>query len=404
MAQDREVLAGLMDRNERGTNEIYFDNSATTRPYKEVCDVVAETMYGEYGNASSLHRRGLCAERILQGARETVAGALSARADEITFTSGGTESANLAILGVTAAVRGRHVITTPIEHPCVRNPFLQLEKNGYEVTWLQVDENGFVDLDHLERALREDTALVSVMHVNNEVGSIAPLEEISRLVRQRSPRAVLMADAVQSFGKLPLRADWCDVLTVSAHKIHGPKGIGALYLKKGTRIRPILFGGGQENNLRPGTENIPAIAGFAEAVRLTFAGREEKMRHVAAVKNHLAEGIVKTIPDTVINNQAFEKSAPSILNVSFLGVRSETLLHFLEERGISVSSGSACSSNKPELSHVLLAMGCQKNRIDSAIRFSFCAKNTLEEADRCLAVLREVVPQIRETVRYRGQR
>ncbi len=400
----QQIKAGQTGPAEQDSNEIYFDNSATTRPYQEVCRVVADTMYGEYGNASSLHRRGLRAERILQGARETLAGALSARTDEITFTSGGTESANLAIFGVTAAVRGRHVVTTPIEHPCVRNPFLQLEKNGYEVTWLRVDENGFADLAHLERSLREDTALVSVMHVNNEVGSVAPLEEIARLVRRKSPRAVLMADAVQSFGKLPLRADWCDVLTMSAHKIHGPKGVGALYLKKGTRFRPTLFGGGQENNLRPGTENIPAIAGFAEAVRLTFAGREEKMRHVAAVKDYLAEGIVKTIPDTVINNQAFDKSAPHILNVSFLGVRSETLLHFLEERGIFVSSGSACSSNKPELSHVLLAMGCEKNRIDSAIRFSFCADNTIEEAGRCLAVLREVVPQIRKTVRYRGQR
>ncbi len=369
--------------------EIYFDNSATTRPYREVCEIMAQTAFENYGNPSSLHKKGMEAEGVVKGARSTIAKKLGAREDEIYFTSGGTENANTAIFGAVSASRKKHIITTEGEHPCVLEPIRQLEKKGYEVTYLPLDKNGFPSMEVLQDMVNENTALVCMMHVNNEVGAITDIEAAGKIIKRKNPETLFFADCVQSFCKIPVKAAWCDMLSISGHKIHGPKGIGALYVKKGVRLIPHTYGGGQEKNLRPGTENVPAIAGLAEASELNTGF------NAADVKKHLAERILSEIPNTVINNQDFEKSADYILNISFPGARSEVILHFLESKGVYVSSGSACSSNKPGKSHVLTAMGLDNKIIDSSIRFSFCSDNTIEEADKTVEILKEVLPNIR---------
>ena len=369
--------------------EIYFDNSATTRPYREVCDCMAETAYEIYGNPSSLHRKGMEAENVIKAARKIIAEKIGCRTDEIYFTSGGTENANTAIFGCLSASRKRHIITTAAEHPCVLEPFRKLEKDGYEVTYLPLDKNGFPDADALEKSVCEDTALVCMMHVNNEVGAVTDIANMGKIIKRKNPEALFFADCVQSFCKIPVTAAWCDMISMSSHKIHGPKGVGALYIKKGTRIHPRVFGGGQEKNIRPGTENVPAIAGFGKAAEMTCGFKD------SGVKHRLAERIISEIPDTVINNTDFENSADYILNVSFPGARSEVILHFLESKEIYVSSGSACSSNKPGKSHVLTAMGLDNRIVDSSIRFSFCDSNTTDEADAVVDALKEVLPNIR---------
>ena len=369
--------------------EIYFDNSATTRPYREVCDRMAEVAFEVYGNPSSLHTKGMEAEHILKDARAVIAGKIGCRPDEIYFTSGGTENANTAIFGSVSASRKNHIITTKGEHPCVLEPFKKLEKDGYRVTYISLDENGFPDCDELADSVCEDTALVCMMHVNNEVGAICDLEKMGRIIKRKNPETKFFADCVQSFCKIPVNAAWCDMISISGHKIHGPKGIGALYVKKGVRLHPRVFGGGQEKNMRPGTENVPAIAGLGCAVSMNPGFKDN------GVKKYMAERILSEIPNTFVNNADFENSADYILNVSFPGARSEVILHFLESKGVFVSSGSACSSNKPGKSHVLTAMGLDNKRIDSSIRFSFCSDNTIEEADRAIEVLKEVLPNVR---------
>lgn len=369
--------------------DIYFDNSATTRPYREVCNVMADTAYEFYGNPSSLHTKGIEAEKILISARKTIAEKIKCRPDELFFTSGGTENANTAIFGVVSASRKKHIITTAGEHPCVLEPIKKLERDGYSVTYLPLDNNGFPDLKALEEAVCEDTALVCMMHVNNEVGAITDIEKAGKIIKKKNPETVFFADCVQSFCKIPIVSSWCDMISISSHKIHGPKGVGALFIKKGTHFKPRVFGGGQEKNVRPGTENVPGIAGFETAVKLIsgFTATD--------VKGHLSERIINEIPKAFVNNTDFENSAGYILNISFPGARSEVILHFLEQKGIYVSSGSACSSNKPGKSHVLTAMGLDNGRIDSSIRFSFSSFNTIEEADAVVEALKAVLPQIR---------
>lgn len=365
----------------------YLDNSATTAVCRAAADKAYEMMTACWGNPSSLHTAGFEAEREMEAARSAVAGLLGAAPDTLTFTSGGTEANNLAIFGAAAAkVRGgRHIVTTAMEHPSVAAACGQLEKEGWEVTRLAPDGSGCVPLSALEAALRLDTMLVSMMLVNNETGAILPVEEAAPLVRRLAPRALLHCDAVQAFGKLPIRVRPMDVdlLTVSGHKIHAPKGCGALYVKKGVRILPRAFGGGQERGLRPGTEATPAIAAFGAAAAAVpeLAGQRARFEELMS---RLLAGLERQ-GEILLHRPA--RHAPYILNLSVPGIRSETLLHFLAQRGVYVSSGSACSRGKS--SPVLAALGLPPAEIDSALRVSLSRDNDEEDIDRFLAGVEE---------------
>ena len=379
--------------------EIYFDNSSTTAPYDEVVRTVADTMTDTYGNPSSLHRMGKNAEDLMENCRRVVAKSIGAAADEIIFTSGGTESDNAAIIGYCTANKrkGNKIITSKTEHPAVTESFKFLESQGFEAVYLDVDSQGKIDLEMLERELDDNTLLVSIMHVNNETGTIQPIGEIAAMVHATG--AVFHVDAVQSYGKerIDVKKLGADLLTVSAHKVHGPRGIGALFVKKGVRVAPIIHGGGQERNLRSSTENLPAIAGFAKAAEIMMENFEDDVAKMNAVKTRLADAICDSLDDIIINSP--QDGACSVLNVSFVGVKSEVLLHVLEDKGIYVSSGSACSSHKKGRSHVLTAMGVKDKVIDSALRFSFCGANTPDEADNVAEVLKNQVPVLRRIMR-----
>jgi cysteine desulfurase len=376
---------------------IYLDNSATTRPYEEVIRTVGHHMEETYGNPSSLHRRGLQGEKAVKKARQQIAGALQCTDNRIVFTSGGTESDNLAVFGVAAAYgrRGKHIVTSQIEHPAVLEACRKLEQQGYVVDYLPVDEWGTVSPDELSQAVDGQTILVSLMHVNNEVGTIQPIRDISAAKGQ----SLLHLDCVQSFGKLPLAADDADLISISGHKIHGPKGIGALYAAKHVRLIPQIVGGGQENGLRSGTENVPGIAGFGLAAEMAVSNMDHRSTMVGQLKKYLEDGIRDRIPDIVINSPTW--SSPYILNISFLGTRGEVLLHQLEQDGIYVSTGAACSSNKKGKSHVLLAMGRTEKEIDGALRFSFSEFNTVEQMDQVLDRLNAAVTKFRKLGSFR---
>ena len=376
---------------------VYLDNSATTRILPEVAAVMRQVMADSFGNPSSPHRLGLEAERVLHTARRMLAGACGAREAEIFFTSGGTEANNLALKGAALrrVRRGRHLVTTKIEHASVLQACRALEKQGFTVTFLEVDSCGLVDPEQVTAALRPDTVLVSVMHVNNEAGAVQPIAEIGRLLKSRHSGIIFHVDAVQSLGKLPVHpAGWCaDLVSFSAHKIHGPKGTGALFCREGLELEPLFHGGGQEKGVRPGTENVAGIAGFGAAVRLCAERREENQVHLAALRQRLLCGILAQIPDTACNGPA--AAAPHIASVTFKGVNGEVLMHALEERGIFVSTGSACHSRRPEPSHVLLSMGVAEKDIASTLRFSFSPENTMEEIDYALEQLAELAASLR---------
>lgn len=376
--------------------EIYLDNSATTRPYDSVCQKVADVMINNYGNPSSLHRLGISAEKEIKQAKEIIAETLGARPDEIYFTSGGTESNNLAIMGVCSASRGKHIIASGIEHPATLNTFNHLEEKGYRVDYIPVDNRGIVNLAEFEEMLSPDTAVVSVMLVNNEIGSVQPIAKMAQIIRNRCPKAYLHVDAVQGYCKIPFsqRELGADLISISGHKIHGPKGMGALYIKKGTKLAPIIFGGGQQNNIRPGTENVPGIAGLGLAAKECYSKMKTAVPEMNALKKRLAEGLQSRIENIRVNTP--EISAPHILNVSFEGARSEIILHSLENDGIFVSSGSACSSHKKEPSYVLTAIGLTPKLIDGSIRFSMSEFTTKEEIDKVVAVLAELIPRLRK--------
>ena len=382
-------------------NTIYLDNSATTQPYKEVADLVSEVMYNNFANPSSLHTLGMNAEKLVRDARSRVAKLLGADEAEIFFTSGGTESDNTAILGFARAnkKRGMHIITTSVEHPAVSEAICRLECEGFSVTRLKTDKNCNIDLAELENALKSDTILVCIMHVNNEVGSIFPIEKLKSVMKSKSPKAALFTDAVQSFGKLEIKPGkiGVDMLSASGHKIHGPKGVGILYIRKSLIINPILYGGHQQSNLRSGTENTSGIAGFALASEMIYNGLAQKQASIEKCKTRLKQRILSEIENTVLNSP--EGSLCNILNISFPGVRSEILLHSLERHGIFVSGGSACSSNKPQPSQTLTAMGKSAKEIDSAIRFSFSEFNTTDEMDFVCECLKKEVAEIRKYVR-----
>ncbi|MGN8630101.1 cysteine desulfurase family protein [Blautia sp. HCP3S3_G3] len=383
--------------------EAYFDNSATTRCYEAVKDIVVKTMTEDFGNPSAMHKKGVEAENYVKESARILAGLMKVPEKEILFTSGGTESNNLALIGGAMANRrsGNHIITTTVEHAAVGQPAAYLEEQGFEVTYLPVDERGVVKLDALQEALRPDTILVSTMYVNNEVGSVMPIEQIGKLVHEKSPKALFHVDAIQAFGKYRIypRKLGIDLMSVSAHKIHGPKGVGFLYISEKAKVQPQILGGGQQNGMRSGTDNVPGIAGLGVAAKEIYAHFDENIEHLYQLKEHLAEGLL-SMDDVRINGMAVREGAPQILSASFTGIRSEVLLHTLEDREVYVSAGSACSSHKRKASGTLTAMGLPKEQKESTVRFSFSEENTLEEVDYCLGVLKEVLPMLRRYARH----
>lgn len=383
--------------------EAYFDNSATTRCCREVADIVVKTMTEDFGNPSAMHTKGVEAEQYVKKSAETIARLLKVTPKEILFTSGGTESDNLALFGAAEANKrsGNHIITTSVEHAAVGQPIERLEQMGYEVTILPVDERGVVKMDALEAALRPDTILVSTMYVNNEVGAVMPVEEIGKLVHEKSPKALYHVDAIQAFGKYRIypKKLGIDLLAVSSHKIHGPKGVGFLYISDKAKVQPQILGGGQQNGMRSGTDNVPGIAGLGVAAEQIYTDFDKKVEHLYQLKERLAQGLLE-LPDVLLNGMELREGAPQILSASFLGIRSEVLLHTLEERQIYVSAGSACSSHKRKASGTLSAMGMPAKQKESTLRFSFSEENTFEEVDYCLEVLREAVPMLRRYARH----
>ncbi len=382
--------------------EVYFDNAATTKIIPEVREIMLKTMDEDYGNPSSMHLKGVEAENYVRNARNSIAKQLKCESKEIIFTSGGTESNNLALLGLALANKrvGNHIITTGIEHASVYNPVLYLQELGFEVTFLKVDAHGKVDLDHLRESLRDDTILVSTMAVNNEIGAVEPIEEIAAIIKQYNKehdRQILYhVDAIQAFGKrviYPKRVG-IDAMSMSGHKIHGPKGSGALFVDSKVKIKPVLYGGGQEKGMRSGTENTAAIAGMGKATEIMYARLEDNNEKMQAVKDALIAGATKI--EGVTDNSG---ESPHIASLSFRGVRSEVLLHALEDKGIYVSAGSACSSNHPAISGVLQAIGLDKDLLESTLRFSFCEYNTVEEAEYTVKVLEEILPLLRKFTR-----
>ena len=378
--------------------EAYFDNSATTRCFEEVKDIVVKTMMEDFGNPSAMHQKGVDAERYVKESATILAQILKVTDKEILFTSGGTESNNLALIGGALANKrsGNHIITTAVEHAAVSQPVAFLQEQGFEVTILPVDEHGVVKLDALEKALRPDTILVSTMMVNNETGAVMPVEKIGAMIQEKCPKALYHVDAIQAFGKYRIypKKMGIDLLAVSGHKIHGPKGIGFLYINEKVKIIPQILGGGQQSGMRSGTDNVPGIAGLGVAAAQIYENLDENVEQMYQLKEHIAEGLSE-IEDIRINGMPLREGAPQILSISVMGVRSEVLLHALEDKGIYISAGSACSSHKRKPSATLSAMGMSKDQIESTVRLSFCEENTMEEADYFLQTMKELVPMLR---------
>ncbi len=378
---------------------IYFDNAATTRAMPEAVEKMAHMLCEEYGNPASVSSMGLAVEKEIKKAAESIARGIHCNPDEVFFTSGGTEGDKWAIYGTAEGYKrqGRHFITTQIEHPAVKNPMKKLEEDGAEVTWLSVDRQGHISLAELEAAIRPDTVLVSVILVNNETGTVQDAAAIGKLIKEKNPQTLFHLDAVQAFGKYPIDVEKmkADLLTMSGHKIHGPKGTGMLFMRKGLKVKPLMLGGGQQRGQRPGTENGPGAAALGVAADAAFSSQKESIEAVREVKKILLDGIL-AMPDTQLNGDGLDAASPYVLNVTFKGLRSEVLLHALESKGIVVSAGSACDSKKKVGSPVLTAMGLPFAEIEGAVRFSFCRHNTAEEARECLKVLEELVPFLRK--------
>ncbi|WP_027340455.1 cysteine desulfurase family protein [Halonatronum saccharophilum] len=358
--------------------EIYLDNAATTKPYDKVVNRVTEVLKNYYGNPSSLHRKGIEAEKIIKEARREIAKKLKVKPNEIYFTSGGTEGNNMLIKGGVKALKryGNRIITSSIEHPSVLEVFNRLEEEGFDVIRLSVDKEGIIDIEELKSYLNDDTILVSIMGINNEIGTIQPLAQIGEIL-SKYERLYFHIDGVQTFGKWNLhpskiRADLC---TISSHKVHGPKGVGAVYIKDGSRITNLIAGSGQESGIRPGTENVPGIAGFAKATELIFE-RVDKER-LYSLKELLVKRILNEIDDTQLNGPKIREGAPHIANISFAGIKGEVLIHSLEREGIYLSTGAACSSKQDTPSYILEAIGVSREMMEGAIRFSL--SDTIDE-------------------------
>lgn len=380
--------------------EIYLDNAATTKPLECVIEAVSGTMRLEYGNPSSLHKKGIEAENKIKESTAFFANLLGASEDEIFYTSGGTESNNLAIIGSALAYQkiAKRIITTAIEHPSVGDVFTYLKGQGFDVIILNVDEKGYINLEELEASINEETSLVSIMHVNNEIGTIQDIEKIGALIKKKNPRTLFHVDAVQSFTKIPVsvRKAQIDLLSISAHKFYGPKGVGLLYKNKKVRLQNMLHGGGQQKNMRSGTENVPGIYGMYIAAKYVFNRQREILEHYKACKTYLYTRILNEIEGTHLNGDVVEVSAPHILNIAFEDIRAEVLLHALEQNHIYVSSGSACASNKMSKSGTLAAIGLNGQALDSAIRFSFSIDVTEEDLETCVDVLKKQLVLLRK--------
>ncbi|GAM13610.1 cysteine desulfurase family protein [Mesobacillus selenatarsenatis] len=378
---------------------IYLDNSATTKPYKEVLDSFVKVSEDFFGNPSSLHKIGGQAEKLLQQARSQVGKLLNVKETEILFTSGGTESNNLAVKGIAMAhrERGRHIITTSIEHASIHNAMVQLESLGYEITYVKPDGNGFISVESIQKEMRDDTILVSVIHVNNEIGTIQPIKEIGTLLK-KYPKAFFHVDFVQGVGKVPLNFYEAGIhlSTISGHKFHGLKGTGALFIKEGVRLSPLFSGGNQEWKQRSGTENVAGMVAMAKALRMTFE-QSEKLNQMEAAMERLRSGISQIKEITI--HTPMENRAPHILNFSIKGLKAETFVHALEERNIYVSTTSACSSKKKAASKTLLAMGVPQDEAESAIRVSLTYSNTIEEAEIATKAIVETVKHLSEVVK-----
>jgi len=383
--------------------EVYLDNSATTKSFEDVAELVTKIMCRDYGNPSSLHNKGMEAEQYVRQAKEIIAKNLKVNEKEIFFTSGGTEADNIALIGSAMANyrAGRHLITTRIEHPAVLQTMRYLEEQGFKVTYLPVDKNGLIRLEDLQNAITRETILVSIMHTNNEIGALQPITEAGNLIKKMNPNTIFHVDAVQGFGKFrihPKRMN-IDLLSVSGHKIHGPKGVGFLYIHEKIKIKPIVYGGGQQQGMRSGTENVPGIAGIARAVEKIYSNLDEDVERLYEIKEHFIDGVEK-INGIKINGLRGRESAPHIVSVSIKGVRSEVMLHALEEKGIYVSAGSACAARKPQTSETLKAIGVEKDLLHSTIRFSFSVFTTKEEIDFTLQTMYDVIPMLRRYARY----
>lgn len=386
--------------------EVYLDNSATTAVFPQVAELMTKIMCEEYGNPSSLHMKGVQAENYLRYAKETLARILKVSEKEIFFTSGGTESDNLALIGCALANqrRGKHIITTQIEHPAVLRTCEYLESIGFKVTYLPVNIYGQISLDMLQKAMTPETILVSIMHTNNEIGSVQPIMEAGALIKRMNPHTLLHVDAVQGFGKARIfpKKMGIDLMSVSGHKIHGPKGVGFLYVSDKVKIQPILHGGGQQMNMRSGTDNVPGVAGMAKAAEILYRTFDEDIEHMYRCKKHFIDG-VKKIENVRVNgllpDGEIQGTAPHIVSVSVEDVRSEVLLHALEEKGIYVSAGSACSARKPLPSATLKAIGVEKKLLESTVRFSFSVHTTMEEIDYTLQTMYDKIPLLRKYTR-----
>ena len=379
---------------------IYFDNAATTRASEQVAEKVTEMLCHNFGNPASVNKLGLQVEKEIKKTTEILSRGIHCKINEIYYTSGGTEGDNWAIFGTAEGYQrqGKHLITTKIEHPAVKKPMEALEQKGYEITWLSVDKKGKINLQELQNAIRKDTILVSIILINNETGVIQDVAEIGKIIKQENKNTLFHVDAVQAFGKydIDVKKMNIDLLTMSAHKINGPKGVGMLYKRQGLKVKPYILGGGQQQGQRSGTENGAGVAGLGVAADICFQNMKKNQQTVFEIKKTLLEGILNEISDVQINGDTLEKSSPYVLNVTFKGLRSEVLLHALESKDIFVSAGSACDSKKKVGSSVLTAMGLPFEEIEGAVRFSFCQYNTIEEAKQCLEQLKEIVPFLRK--------
>ena len=382
--------------------QAYLDNSATTRCSERAKDLMVKLSMEDYGNPSSLHTMGVTAENYIKEAKKRIAATLKADEKEILFTSGGTESNNMALIGAALANKraGNHIITTSIEHPSVSAAAAYLEELGFRVTYLSVDSDGVISLDELKEAVCSETILVSLMMVNNEIGAVEPIAEAAKIIKARNPNTLLHVDAIQAYGKYRIypKKLGVDLLSVSGHKIHAPKGTGFLYIKDKTKIKPLIYGGGQQKGMRSGTENVPGAAALGEAAMEIYEDFDEKIERLYCLKERFIEGVTQ-IEGVRVNGKTGRDSAPQIVSVSVEGVRSEVLLHALEEKEIYVSAGSACSSNKPAPSKTLQGIGLTKERLESTVRFSFCVNTTEEEIDYAVEQMKEIVPFYRRFIR-----
>ncbi|RXT13536.1 cysteine desulfurase family protein [Ammoniphilus sp. CFH 90114] len=378
---------------------IYFDNGATTAPHPEVVETMRSVLQNYYGNPSSLHHLGVESEKILNQSRQLAAKFLGVQPGEVVFTSGATESNNMAIKGIAFRYqnRGKHIVTTAIEHPAVYDVCKQLEEFGFELTVLPVNQEGVVNLEDLESAIRSDTVLVSVMHVNNEVGSVQPLAEIGRILK-KYPKLFFHVDAVQGFGKLPVdpRGWGADLVSLSAHKFHGPKGTGLLYVRKGVDLYPLMVGGGQEGGLRSGTENLAGIVGMVKAMRLAKESMESNSQALLAMRDRLWESLNEW-EGCFMNTPRI--GAPHIVNISLPGLKSEVILHALEDQFVYVSTKSACSSKIDRPSRVLMAMNLGEARASSSLRLSLSYMNTMSEVEKFLMIFHDVVPRLKKMLK-----